>query len=180
MSTETIRATSQAEFESIQTIWRGFSILDQMSPSPLHIKWSALPAPTIELDLDSLHDSGCHAGWGFIAVPLGEYAAKNKETTATIYSYETPSSNWGYLHNAVFFGVTGQKKSVILNIILSAFRSVHGEPDEAGKTRSVHARNSADLVPFDKEHACFHIEDGKIWRPNDIPETWYNDSSWVT
>ena len=179
MSTETIRATSQEEFESIQNIWRGFNILDQMSPSPLHIKWSASPAQTIELDLDSLHDSGRHAGWGFIAVPLGKYAAKNKGVTATIYSYETPSGNWGYLHNAVFFGMAGQKKSAILNIILSAFQSMHGEPGEAGKARSVQARYSPDLISFEKERACFHIEDGKIWRPNDIPETWYNDSSWV-
>jgi hypothetical protein len=135
---------------------------------------------TIELDLDSLHSAGHHAGWSFIAVPLGKYAAQNDGMICTVYTYDTPSVNWGYFHNAVFFGAIGQKTSAMLNVILSAFQSVRSELGESGEVYPVYARSSTDFVSFEKEYAALHIEDGKIWRPNDMPETWYNDPSWVT
>ena len=179
MPDDIIRATSESEFKLIQRIWKDDKILDQISPLPLNIRWSPSPVQTVELDLDSLHDAGHGAGWGFIARPLGEFAAENSGVISTIYAYDTPSVNWGYPHNAVFFGAIGQKKNEILSVILTAFHSVRHDPGHSEAPERVKARSSTDFVSFEEEQARLHIEDGKIWRPNDIPETWYHNPSWV-
>ena len=178
MPEDIIRATSEGEFEQIQRIWKGFAVLNQLSSLPLHIKWSPSPVQTIELDLDSLYDAG-HPSWGFIAQPLGKFAAENSSVISTIYAYDTPSVNWGYHHNAVFFGVIERNKDEILNIILLALRSIRSETDQSEKLEPAKARMSTDFVSFKKEQARLHVEDGKIWRPNDIEETWYHSPSWV-
>lgn len=138
----------ESEVESHQH-WR-----DYTDRTPLRFRWSHSPTRTIELDLDSLHRTGSHYEWGFIDFPLGKYATKNEDLTATIYVYETFSSNFMPACNSVFFGVIGKKEKEILEVMESTFRALQG----------VRVRAS-ESMQFEEYQRVRHIEGGRLWAP---------------
>ena len=142
--------------------------------SPLRLREIKSHVPTVELDLDSLWHAGYDAGWGFLSEPLGEYAERNRKCVATVYVHEVLSVNWQYLHNAVFFGVAGNKKKAIRNTIVSALREKGGmrsvEETDSSYIRelekwNVRVDHSADFMARGQGEAVRHIEKGKVWRP---------------
>ena len=138
--------------------WRG-----EDDGVPLRLRHSRSPLPTIELDLDSLHSVGFHAGFGFVTHPLASFAAKHESLVATIYTYEGFSGNFRPPHNAVWFGVSGKKMWDILTII-----------EHSLKTRGARAK-PAEHIHFEKDWSVFHIEDGRVWQKYDGEGRWYTD-----
>ena len=146
----------ESEIESDQD-WR-----DYTDRTPLELKSSRSPVGTIELDLDSLHRAG-FAGWGFVDTLLGRYAAENEDVAATMYVYETPSSNFGTICNSVFFGAIGSKKKEILEVVESTFRALKG----------VRVRAS-DYIRFEGYQRVRHIEEGRLWAPYEAG-VWFSE-----
>ena len=68
--------------------WRG-----EDDEVPLRLRHSRSPLPTIELDLDSLHSAGFHAGFGFVTHPLASFAAKHESLVATMGSIKIRGVN---------------------------------------------------------------------------------------
>ena len=138
--------------------WRNYT-----DRTPLRFKRSRSPIETIELDLDSLHRARSGGGFSIIENPLTDYAEKSSDVIATVYTYETLSSNFQSLCNAVFFGVIGNSTQKILEIIESTLRSLRG----------VHVR-AGESIMFDDHQRIYHIEDGRLWAPYE-EGTWYSD-----
>ncbi|MCY3873068.1 MAG: hypothetical protein OXF88_02095 [Rhodobacteraceae bacterium] len=155
--------------------------------APLHLKHSNSPARAIELDLDSLHGAGFGFGFGFIEYPLAGFAAEHPKTVATIYTYETPSTNFGNPYDAVFIGVIGARKTKILKVIERALQYRHGVPDavikdylseESSGTRKVRIGDSPDSIRFESTQRVYHIEDRHLWAPFEKGR-WYTDPEWT-
>lgn len=123
---------------------------------------SCLPIETIELNLDSLHRVRSGGGSSIVEIPLTDYAEKNPDVIATVYTYETFSSNFQLPCNSVFFGVVGNNSQKVLEVVESTLRSLRG----------VHVRAGESLV-FDESQRIYHIEDGCFWAPYE-EGTWYS------
>ena len=163
-------------------MWKGMD-----SRPPLHLKHSNSPARTIELDLDSLHSAGFESGFGFIEYPLASFAAEHPKTVATIYTHDTPSTNFGNYYNAIFIGVIGAKKTKILKIIERALQYRQGVPDAVIKdyldegatgTRKIRIGDSPDSIRFKRNQHVYHVEDGRLWAPFDMGR-WYTNHEWL-
>lgn len=137
--------------------WRNYT-----DRTPLKFKRSRLPIETIELDLDSLHRARSGSGFSFIDYPLANYAEEYSDVIATIYTYETFSSNFQPPCNAVFFGVIGNNTQKILEIANSTLCSLRG----------VHVR-AGESIRFEEYQRILHIEDGRLWAPYEAG-TWYS------
>ncbi len=157
------------------------------SSPPLHPEHSSSPTRTIELDLDSLHGAGFETGFTFIEYPLASFATENPKTIATIYTFVTPSANFGNFYNAVFIGVIGAKKKKILNVIKTALKYRRGVPDaviqdclseESSETRKVRVGDSPDSIRFERNQQVYHIEDGRLWAPFEMGR-WYTNQEWL-
>ena len=160
--------------------WRGSG-----GEKPLHLSHSNSPIRTVELDLDSLNNAGFE-DVSFVEYPLAEFAAKHRETIATIYAHETQSTNFGDLYYAAFFGVVGSNYGKILEILKSALQYRLGVPNAVIKEhldhtapgkRKIRVRNSPDSIAFKKIQRAYHIEDGRLWAPYEMGR-WYTNDEW--
>ena len=125
------------------------------------------------MNIDDLHDAGFNEGYGtIINHSLGEYADDNKDVIATVYVYSTVSVNGGNPHNADFFGVVGNRKEKLLDIIKSTF-ILSGHQ----RSRNIWIRNS-DYVRFNKDQSIYHIEDGRLWKQEDAI-CWFTNDEWA-
>jgi hypothetical protein len=121
------------------------------------------PLPTVEVDLDSIPEE--LFGYGdLVAQNIQPFAASSSELRATIYVYQGPSVNFHENTFSAFFGVAGQKKQELLDLLLHSFRRVSG----------VKARCS-DYIDASMGLSEFHIENGVVWRPLDAV-TWYAET----
>ena len=154
--------------------------------TPLHLKHAMSPSRTIELDLDSLHNAG-FGDFSFVQYPLAGFAAMHSETVATIYAHDTPSTNSGYFHNAVFLGVIGNRKKKILELLKVALGHRRGVPDgvieeymdlASPERQKVRVGDSPDSIVFEKNQCVYHIEDGRLWAPYETGK-WYTDEKWL-
>ena len=149
----------------------------------IHLKRSTNRVPAIELDLDSLWEAGFPT-FSFLIYALARFAAKHPTDVSTVYTYETPSTNRNYFHNAVFFGVVGSHSQGLLTAISSALCRHIGVPEDAipesvrESTSTVSAWVSPDFIDIADCMPVFHIEDGFAWRLYD-PGTWFTDSTWT-
>jgi hypothetical protein len=86
----------------------------------LHLRSSKEPLASVEVDLDSIPDERC--GYSdIVADGLASWAASNPDETATIYCFDTVSTNFRERTNSTFFGVVG-KKSVLDGVLAFASR----------------------------------------------------------
>ncbi len=149
----------------------------------VHLKRSNSRVQAIELDLDSLWEAGFPA-FSFLIYALARFAAKHPTDVSTVYTYETPSVNRNYFHNAVFFGVVGSHSQGLLAAIRSALCSQVSVPEDAipesvrESSSTVSAWPSPDFIEIADCVPVFHIEDGFAWRLYD-PGTWLTDSTWT-
>ena len=145
----------------------------------VHLKRSNSRVQAIELDLDSLWESG-FPSFSFLIYALARFAAEHPTDVSTVYTYETPSSNRNYFHNAVFFGVVGSHSQGLLTAIRSALCHQVGVPEDAipepvrESVLSVNAWVSPDFIDISDCAPVFHIEDSFAWRLYDAG-TWFTD-----
>ena len=137
----------------------------------------------IELDLDSLWEVG-FPSFSYLIFALARFASKHPTDVSTIYTYETPSVNRQYFHNAVFFAVVGNHSRGLLDVIKNALCHQVGVPEDGipetvrESTSTVKAWNSPDFIDVSDCAPEFHIEDGFAWKIYDAG-TWFTDSAWI-
>ena len=86
----------------------------------VHLKRSNSRVQAIELDLDSLWESG-FPSFSFLKSTRWHALQRNTRQMYQPYTHtSTPSSNRNYFHNAVFFGVVGSHSQGLLTAIRSA------------------------------------------------------------
>ncbi len=124
------------------------------------------PLPTVEVDLDSIPEE-LFGYDDLVAQAMQPFAANSSELKATIYVYQGPSVNFHKNTFSAFFGVSGQKKQELLDLLLQSFRRVSG----------VRARKS-DYIDASMGLSEFHIENGVVWRPLDAV-TWYSKTQHI-
>ena len=117
--------------------------------------------PTVEVDIDSIPSSEYFDDLLFVA--LKQYAASNPKTTATLYVYESQSTNFHEPTYSAFVGIAGTDK--LLPVALNAFRKIEG----------VRARYS-DYIGISQGQPKFQIQEGDVWQPSDAL-TWYSGAS---
>ena len=160
----------------------------------LSFRRSKSPVPTIELDEDSYF--AAYNEWNTpVAFALGRYAREHAHVVATVYTYSTgpaPSVNSSHgashqkngWHNACFFGVVG--KTEILDFLKDALAFQRYVPqsavqanlkDETQKTQ-VYCDYSPDYIQFKPGWRYRHVEDGRVWAPDDEDFCWYTDKKW--
>lgn len=148
----------------------------------VHLQRANIRVEAIELDLDSLWDAG-FPSFSFLIYALARFAAEYPTNVSTIYTYETPSTNRNYFHNAVFFCVVGSRSQDLLATIMSALRHQTGVPEDAipeavrESTSTVSAWDSPDFIDISDCVPVFHIEDGFAWRLYDAG-TWFTKPNW--
>mgnify|MGYP000411231334 CR=1 FL=1 len=131
----------------------------EKSATDLNLVRPNAPLPTVEVDIDSIPEE--LFGYGdLVANALQSFATSSSELRATIYVYQGLSVNFHESTFSAFFGVAGQKKKELIDLLLQSFRSVSG----------VKARNS-DYIDSSMGLSEFHIENGVVWRPLDAA-TW--------
>ena len=149
----------------------------------VHLKHSKSRVEAIELDLDSLWEAG-FPSFSFLIYALAHFASDHPTDISTIHTYETPSSNHNYFHNAVFFGVVGNHSRGLLSAIRSALCHQVGVPEDAipdsvrESKLTVSAWVSPDFIDISDCAPVFHIEDGFAWRAYDAG-TWFTDPTWT-
>lgn len=116
--------------------------------------------PSVEVQMESLEEQDLHLVL-IAAQTLRKFAAQNPQITATIYSYATPSFNFDNQPGFSEFLVVAGDKSV-LHALGGAFKALAG----------VKSRYSDYVSPSDCI-ASYHIEDGRLWEPEDTV-TWYS------
>ena len=109
------------------------------------------PMPTIEIDTDS---SSCDDYREEIEKCLCIYADKHKKDAITIYSYVTPSVNFGRYTNSVFFIVANSQK---LRDYLYSFLSKNGNFNI----------RLGESIPPSQGTLDYHMEKGSAWRQDD-------------
>ena len=187
------RFESKRDYEIVQSAPSKYPEHESLS-GYISLRKPTSPLPTVELDEDSFDLA--YSGWPlFVQQALGQYASRNPNVVATIYTYSTGPSpsfnssrgeghqNVGW-HNAVFFGVVG--RSAVLETIRLALVGGAGVPGDlissltvnAGKRRQIHCAPSPDFISFDRTGtASFHLEDGLAWAPYE-QGTWYSHNDW--
>lgn len=106
--------------------------------------------PTVEVDLDSIHED-LHGYGELVSAAITCVAAKFPKIRSTIYVYQGASVNFHRQTWSAFFGVAGDKR--LLNVLLNAFRRA-----------KANARLSDYIDPSTATRE-FHVQDGIVWRP---------------
>lgn len=120
----------------------------EKSIDEFEIVWTKSPMPSIEIDIDSTTGNNHRA---IIEDSLVSYAGQNPKLTASIYNYISPSINFGYQGDSVFFIVA--KSKAALNYIHSNLKA----------ERSLKIRYG-DYIPPSKCDLVYHIKNGQAWR----------------
>lgn len=120
------------------------------------------PLATVEVDLGSISQD--YRGYDQLAgQALASLAARSQSTRATIYVYQSGSTNFGDRSDSAFFGVAGASR--ILEELHGVFSTVRG----------LRVRYSDFILASDA--VCqYHLEGGKLWRPLD-DGIWYADDT---
>lgn len=120
-----------------------------VSPPPAHIA-------TVEVDSDSLEEVGVYYSLSPAIEALMPLAVKGE--VATIYTYETPSYNFGTPCNSIFIGVVGKEGT--MHAILRKYASING----------VRCKLS-ESIPGKDAICSLHVSHGKVWEPHE-GDTW--------
>ncbi|MDE0006971.1 MAG: hypothetical protein OXS50_01695 [Gammaproteobacteria bacterium] len=161
----------------------------------LTLKRTKSPIPTVELDETSFY--AAYSDWSTpIEFALGAYARQNPSVVATVWCYSTgptPSVNGSHgkhhqqngWHNATFFGVVGKQE--ILDVIRFAVTGQKDVPPsvveqnvvDASERKQVYCDHSPDYIAFgpNKGVPFRHVEDGRVWAPEDAV-AWYTNPDW--
>jgi hypothetical protein len=116
------------------------------------------PMLTVEVDLDSFPSPHSSYGW-LVSNALVSLAARNPDLVSTIYVLESPSINFLQPGYSAFFGIAGPKS--VRETLYAMFSALRG----------LKVRYSDYITP--EQGTCqYHIEDGRLWCPNDYL-TWY-------
>lgn len=117
------------------------------------------PLPTIEVDVDTLHQDGPTVA-DIVREALAKRAAANPALRATAYTYFTRSVNFGEMTSSDFVIVAGPQ--AVFDAVLVSFKGM----------RSVRCRPS-DMIKPELHMAIAHAEKGSLWVPLD-EITWGN------
>jgi hypothetical protein len=114
------------------------------------------PLPTVEVDTKGKYLVASACGDAIVSVlkSLG-----NKQRV-TVYTYESPSFNFGPVTNSIFYAVAGPER--VLQALHGAIKAVPGT-----EVRYSEQIPSASCV------RRYHIENGVVWRVDD-------DDEWVS
>lgn len=132
--------------------------MDLIPAQQLSLKYARNPMPSVELDLAEVEL--LHPGYGPVANRiLAQYAQTHPKTCASIYTYEGPSCNFIALGWSVFFAGKG------CNQVLTALYQ---------QLRSAGLKNvrMSDYISPGTAMMQFHLQDGVLWRPDDVIH-WY-------
>ena len=135
----------------------------ETTATDLNLVWPNAPIPTVEVDLNSIPEE-LFGYDNLVFQAIQPFVAGFPKIRVTIYVYQGPSVNFHEHTFSAFFGVAGQKKKELLELILHSFRKISG----------VKVRNS-DYIDASMGLSEFHIENGVVWRPADAV-TWYSET----
>lgn len=130
--------------------------LEVRSQDELAVKRPPAHIATVEVDCDSLGDACIFYSLLPAIEALMPLAVKGE--VATIYTYETPSYNFGTPCNSIFIGVVGKEGT--MHAILRKYASING----------VRCKLS-ESIPGKDAICSLHVSHGKVWEPHE-GDTW--------
>lgn len=130
--------------------------LEVRSKDDLSVSRPPVHLATVEVDSDSLEEVGVFYSLSPAIEALLPLAVKGE--VATIYTYETPSYNFGTPCNSIFIGVVGKEGT--LHAILRKYSSING----------VRCKLS-ESIPGKDAICSLHVSHGKVWEPHE-GDTW--------